>query len=206
MRSGEVLFFGTFLSGVAVAYLAWGVNLLTAVMAALAFSIYLYIYTPLKKISPFCTLAGAVAGALPPVIGWAAATGTLGIEALVLFGIIFFWQFPHFFSLAWLYKDDYAGAGLHMLPQPADHGRTAAVSMVLNSLALLIVSVLPTVLGLTGRVYFVAAAITGLMLLVPSVYFLFDRSQQHARRIFFASLLYVPVLVVFMVLNRVSPF
>jgi protoheme IX farnesyltransferase len=187
-------------------YLAWAVNLLTAFLAGLTLSVYLYIYTPLKKVTSLCVTVGAVAGALPPVMGWTAAAGHLGIEALALFGILFFWQFPHFLSLAWLYKDDYAGAGLHMLPQPADHGRTAAVSMVLNSLALLIVSVLPTVLGLTGRVYFVAAAITGLMLLVPSVYFLFDRSQQHARRIFFASLLYVPVLVVFMVLNRVSPF
>ncbi len=206
MRAGEVLFFGALLAGVAVAYLAWAVNLLTALLAALAFSIYLYIYTPLKKISPLCTLAGAVAGALPPVIGWSAATGKIGVEALVLFGIIFFWQFPHFFSLAWLYKDDYEGAGLHMLPRPLDNGRTAAISMVLNSLALLAVSVFPTFLGLTGRVYFVVALITGLALLIPSTVFLFDRSREQARRIFLVSLLYVPVLVVFMVLNKAHHF
>lgn len=198
MKKGEVLFFGTFLSALAVAYLAWGVNLLTAVLAGLAFSIYLYIYTPLKKISPLCTLAGAVAGALPPVIGWSAATGKVSIEAVVLFGIIFFWQFPHFFSLAWLYKDDYAEAGLQMLPRPSDHGRLAAISMVLNSLALLAVSVMPTFLGLTGPLYTTVAILCGLTLIVPSVLFLFQRTIPHARRIFLASLLYVPVLVVFM--------
>jgi protoheme IX farnesyltransferase len=204
MNTGEVLFFGTLLSGSAIAYLAWSVNLLTALLATLAFSIYLYIYTPLKKVSPICTLAGAVAGALPPVIGWSAATGTVGIEALILFGIIFFWQFPHFFSLAWLYKDDYAGAGLRMLPRPSDNGWTAAISMVLNSVALLVVSILPTSIGLTGHVYQVVAFLAGLSLLIPSVAFLFDRSRLHARRVFFASLFYVPLLVVFMVLNKAA--
>jgi protoheme IX farnesyltransferase len=198
---GEVFFFGTLLSLVSAAYLAWAVNLLTAVMAALAFSVYLYIYTPLKKISAFCTLAGAVAGALPMVIGWTAATNRFDAPAVALFGILFFWQFPHFFSLAWLYKDDYAEGGLHMLPRPSDQGATAAISMVLNSVALLAVSALPTVMGLTGWVYLTAAMIAGLSLLIPSVRFWFDRTRTTARQIFFASLLYVPVLVIFMVLN-----
>lgn len=204
LGTGEVLFLGTLLSTFAIAYLAWSVNVLTALVAGFAFSIYLYIYTPLKKVSSICTLAGAVAGALPPVIGWAAAKGRIGIEAWVLFGIIFFWQFPHFFSLAWLYKDDYEQAGLHMMPRPSDHGATAAISMLLNSVTLLIVSLLPTAMGLTGAVYFIGAMAGGLWLIVTSALFLLNRSVSHARHVFFASLAYVPLIVAFMVLNRIS--
>src|SRR6185436_9119039 len=108
-------------------------NLLTGLIAGITLSVYLYIYTPLKKVSNLCITIGALAGALPPVIGWTAATGQLGVEALVLFGILFFWQFPHFLSLAWLYKDDYGRGGLHMLPGSNPSDTQTAKQVLLNS-------------------------------------------------------------------------
>lgn len=201
MQPGEALLFGTALSAAALVYLGSTVNWLTALVAGITLSVYLYVYTPLKKISVLCTPAGAVAGALPPVIGWTAATGRLGAEAWILFGVLFFWQFPHFFSLAWLYKDDYARAGLRMLPVPEDQGATAAGSMVANSVALLAISLFPTIVGWTGPIYLFIAIALGLWMTAASVQFFFQRSHRHARRLFFASLFYVPALVVALVLN-----
>ena len=201
MKPGEALFLGTFLSVVAILYLSWAVNFLTAFIAGLTLSVYLYVYTPLKKITAFCTTIGAIAGALPPVMGWTAATGRLGLEALVLFGILFFWQFPHFLSLAWLYKDDYLQAGLHMLPRVEDNGATTGTSIFLNSVALLIVSVLPTLMGLTGYFYLGTALLLGFWITGSSFLFLMNRSKTQARKLFFASLAYVPILVVSMVIK-----
>jgi protoheme IX farnesyltransferase len=149
-----------------------------------------------------------MAGSLPPVMGWTAATGSVGPEALILFGILFFWQFPHFFSLAWLYKDDYAQAGLHMLPVDpkslgsAKEGRMAALSMLINSLLLLGVSLLPSLISLSGKFYFSMALGLGLWITLASLFFLFERSRQRARQVFFASILYVPLLFVSMVVNK----
>jgi protoheme IX farnesyltransferase len=208
LQPGEALFLGTLFWAVGVIYLAWTVNVLTAVLAAITVSVYLYVYTPLKKISAVCVNVGAVAGALPPVMGWTAATGRLGIEALVLFGILFFWQFPHFLSLAWLYKDDYASAGLHMLP-PSTVGTphpdtTTAWRITLNSIALLVVSCVPTFLGLTGRLYFSTALLMGVGITVLSVLFMRDRTRPKALRLFLFSILYIPLLVAFMVLNKTA--
>lgn len=201
---GEALLVGCVLSATALLYLAWAVNLLTAFLAGLTLSIYLYIYTPLKKITAFCTVIGAVAGALPPVMGWGAATGTIGPASLVLFGILFFWQFPHFLSLAWIYKEDYEQAGLRMIPRLRDHGAATGWSVFGNSLLLLAVSLLPFWIGLTGKVYFVFAFALGLWMASSSFLFLMDRSARRARRIFFASLAYVPVLVAVLVLNKLT--
>lgn len=201
LNPGEVLFLGSFCSVAGVLYLSWTVNLLTALIAGLTVSIYLYLYTPLKKVSALCVSVGAVAGALPPVMGWTAATGRLSIEPLVLFGILFFWQFPHFLSLAWLYKEDYASAGLHMLPNLGQNDGATARSLVINSVALLIVSLLPTALGLTGNIYLVMAFAMGVAMTHLSVKFFSDRSRLQAKRVFLFSLLYVPLLVIFMVLN-----
>jgi len=204
LKPGEALFMGAFLSVLAIVYLSLMVNPLTALIAGLTLSIYLYIYTPLKKITYLCTVVGAVAGALPPVIGWAAATNGVGMQAWILFGIIFFWQFPHFFSLAWVYRDDYELGGLHMLParpgKKPDGNRTA-LGMVINSTGLLIVSVLPTFLGLTGFFYLLAASALSVWMLTYSILFFSDHSIKNARKIFYASLAYVPTLVIFMVLN-----
>jgi len=206
LKSGEVLFLGTLLSSAALIYLSWTVNLLTATIAGLTLSVYLYIYTPLKKITSLCTTVGAVAGALPPVMGWAAAAGRLGWEVAVLFSILFFWQFPHFFSLAWLYKDDYSKAGLHMLPRIHDNGQITALSIILNCIALFLVSLLPTWIGLTGLLYSVSAFVLGIWLLSASAQFYFSRSSVHARKIFFASLFYIPLLVLSMIFNKSTHF
>ncbi len=200
LNPGEVLFLGVFCACTGVLYLNLAVNGLTAFFAALTLSVYLYVYTPLKKVSSLCVTVGAVAGALPPVIGWTAATGKVGIETVVLFGIIFFWQYPHFLSLAWLYKDDYASGGLHMLPRLGSNTATGW-HVVLHSVALLVVSVLPTFLGLTGIPYVLTAFALGIAMLWLAAGFLKDPTRSSARRIFFFSLIYIPVLVVLMLLN-----
>lgn len=205
LNAGEALFAGSFLSALGVIHLALFVNAITAVLAALTLSIYLYIYTPLKKKTALCTAAGAIAGALPPVMGWSAATGSVGAEAWIFFGILFFWQFPHFFSLAWLYKEDYSQVGLRMLPlDPAQtrEGNAAGASMLANSLLLLAVSLLPTFLHLSGRIYFFTALGLGGWLVITSGLFLVDRTVGRARKVFFASILYVPLLLAVMVLNK----
>ncbi len=204
MNAGEALLIGVLMGAVGIVYLALKVNGLTAFLSALTLSVYLYVYTPLKKVTSLCTGAGAVAGALPPVIGWTAATGGFGKEAWILFGILFFWQFPHFFSLAWLYKDDYSKAGLHMLPIDFSfgEGRAAGFSMVVNSVLLFGVSLLPAFISLSGSVYFVTAAGLGLWMSVTSFLFLLDRSRAKARHVFFASIIYVPILFTVMVLNK----
>lgn len=209
MRPGEALLAGTFLAGLGIVYLAVFVNALTAVLSALTLSIYIYVYTPLKKHTALCTAAGAVAGSLPPVMGWTAATRTIGPEAWILFGILFFWQFPHFFSLAWLYKDDYSQAGLRMLPVDraafgAGEGGMAAISMLANSVALLLISLLPSFFSMAGWFYFVAAAGLGIWITVASYFFLQERTRQKAKSVFFASLAYIPLLFLVLVLNRTA--
>ncbi len=204
LKPGEALLFGSLLAVTGIVYLAATVNLLTAFLAGATLSVYLYLYTPLKKVSAVCITVGAVAGALPPVMGWTAATGHLGIEALSLFSILFFWQFPHFFALAWMYREDYANAGLMMLPDMAPDGEGTARKAVMNSFALLAASLLPTFLGLTGMVYAGVAMVLGAGVLVMSWLFFRERSMKRARGLFFASIIYMPVLVVFMVLGRVA--
>ena len=204
LQPGEVLFLGIFFSMASVIYLGWAVNFLTAFLAALTLSVYLYVYTPLKKISASCVTAGAVAGALPPVIGWTAATDHISLEAVILFSILFFWQFPHFLSLAWLYKDDYASAGLHMLPQPKEGDPATARQVLWNSAALMVVSLIPTVLGMTGKVYFIAAFLLGAGLLWLSFGFFRSHERIRARRLFLYSLIYIPVLVTLMLINGTS--
>lgn len=198
LKPGEVFALGVFLATMGVAYLCWNVNALTGVLAATTVSVYLYVYTPLKKISTACVTVGAIAGALPPVMGWAAATGRLGIEALALFGILFFWQFPHFLALAFLYREDYERGGLHM-GSSAD--RVTAMSVLLTSLALAAVSLSPSALKLTGNVYLVTAAGAGALLMYYAIRFFVSPSRPRARSLFLYSLAYIPILVTFMLLN-----
>jgi len=205
LHSGEGLLVGMLLSVVGLLYLSSTVNGLTAFLAGLTLSIYIYIYTPLKKMTALCTIAGAVSGALPPVIGWAAARGSLGMGALILFSILFFWQFPHFLALAWMYREDYARAGLRMLPAGETDGKKTARRIFLNSLVLLTVSLLPTLWGMTGTFYLVTALITGTCFVIFSGLFLVHRSMADARRVFLVSVIYLPILVMVMLLDRVIP-
>jgi protoheme IX farnesyltransferase len=201
MYKGEVLFLGTFFWLAGVLYLGWAVNFITAFIAGLTVSIYLYLYTPLKKISSICIAIGAVAGALPPVMGWTAATGQISIEPIALFGILFFWQFPHFLSLAWMYKDDYRLAGLHMLPSWGADGQATARSILGNSIALLAISLVPHFLGLTGPVYLVSALVLGIFMTFLSFRFFQNNGRQEAKHVFLFSLAYIPLLTLFMVLS-----
>src|SRR5437763_6380019 len=157
LRTPEALIFG--LTGLLAGLLLLAVrtNLLTAALALATSLSYLGLYTPLKKISPWCTFVGAFPGAMPPVLGWAALRGRLEWETLALFAILFFWQFPHFFSIAWLYSEDYEGAGIRMLPVVESDGRSTAVRILIYSLVLTPVSLLPGLLGMAGRIYLLGA-------------------------------------------------
>jgi protoheme IX farnesyltransferase len=150
-------------------YLAECANPLTGLLVFLTAAIYLAAYTPLKKISPFCTFVGAFPGAMPVVLGWTAVRGRIEIETLVLFAIMFVWQFPHFLSIAWLYREDYEQGGIRMLPVVESNGKSTVWRILAYSAALIPVSVLPAAIGMTGRVYVVGAVLMGAMLLRVSV-------------------------------------
>ena len=198
----EALAFGTGLTLVAEVYLLVMVNPLSALLGLTVIAGYLFAYTPLKTRSSLSTLVGAFPGAVPPLIGWTAATGSLSIEGWVLFAILFLWQFPHFLAIAWMYREDYGRAGILMLPVVEPDGRVTAQQIVVYTLMLIPVSLLPTVLGMSGRVYFFGAIVLGLLFLYSSVRAAFSMSRQQARRLLLASVLYLPLLFILMVLNK----
>ena len=194
MRVSEGLLFGIGLSATGLIELATAVNLISAGMAALTLGSYVLVYTPLKRRTSLATLIGAVPGALPPVIGWVAATGSLTLPALVLFGIAFFWQMPHFLAIAWLYRDEYAAAGIPLLPVLEPDGRRTGRQALLYSAALWPVSLMPPLVGLAGGFYLVVATMLGLTLIGLSASFARDRSIPAARRLFLFSITYLPLL------------
>ena len=189
-------------------YLGLALNPLTALLALATSGVYLAAYTPLKKIHPICTFVGAFPGAMPGVLGWTAARGRLEWGALVMFAIVFFWQFPHFFSIAWLYRQDYEDGGIRMLPVVETDGKSTGRQIILYSLALIPVSLLPTFLGMSGWIYFAGALILGVSLLyvglrlatfkmAPNT----ARSKQRARQLLQATVFYLPLLFALMMLN-----
>jgi heme o synthase len=200
----EAAVFGTILGVVGLAVLAAGVNLLAAGVALATVLLYVFVYTPLKACTTLNTAVGAVPGALPPVIGWAAATGRLGAEAWALFLIVFLWQFPHFFAIAWIYREDYARGGHKMLPSIDPTGRVTARQSTLYALALVPAGLLPTVVGMAGTGYFAGALVMGLIYLGCSVRFWNDVSDASARRLLRASFLYLPVILALLLLNPVT--
>jgi heme o synthase len=196
---------------VGIAYLAVSTHLLAAGLAALTSLLYLGVYTPLKRVSSVCTFIGAIPGALPPVIGWAAARNAIEWPSLVLFGIVFLWQFPHFHSIAWLYREDYARAGIRMLPVVEPDGRSTLRQVLAYSLLLIPISLTATMVGMTGYVYAVGALASGILFFwfgwrlaalkaAPGV----AESKLRARRLLQASVLYLPVLFALMMLNAAS--
>jgi protoheme IX farnesyltransferase len=199
---GEALFLGTVLSVAGILTLAVSVNVLTAGLAGFTLAVYVYLYTPLKKISALCTAVGAVSGALPPVMGWTAATGHFGMGGAALFGILFFWQFPHFLALAWMYREDYARAGLSMLPVMEPDGRRTFRDIMIHSAALLAASFLPFLLGLAGWVYVGSAAALGGGLALLGWRLRGDPTPARARGLFWGSVAYLPVLMMFLVADR----
>jgi protoheme IX farnesyltransferase len=197
----EALAFGAGITILAEIYLLVLVNPLSALLGLTVIAGYVFAYTPLKTRTTLSTLVGAFPGAVPPLIGWTAARGTISLEGWILFALLFLWQFPHFLAIAWMYREDYARAGILMLPVVEPDGRVTAQQIVVYTVMLLPVSLLPTVMGMAGRVYFVGAIVLGLLFLYSSLRAAFSMSRQQARRLLLASVLYLPLLFGLMVLN-----
>jgi protoheme IX farnesyltransferase len=187
-----------------LAYLALAVNPLTALLGAVTLVSYVCVYTPLKRVTWLNTAVGAVPGALPPLMGWTAARGELSGEGWALFAILFFWQIPHFLAIAWMYRDEYAKAGFVMLPSIDPDGHRTARQAVSHTLGLLMVSLLPFLFRLTGRVYLFGALALGLGFIACALLFSRDLSLRRARQLFFASILYLPLLMGLMVLDKLK--
>lgn len=201
LQPWEVLFVGSLLGLAGVVYLLLTVPPLAALIAACTFLSYVFIYTPLKRVTSLNTLIGAIPGALPPVIGWAAVRGSIDLEIGALFLIMFLWQVPHFLAIAWIYRDDYARAGLCMLPVLDEAGGMTGRQMVGYCLALIAASLMPLVQGRAGLVYLLGATILGLVFLTTAVVFARQRSVGNARSVLRASLVYLPVLLALLLLD-----
>jgi heme o synthase len=202
LHPNEALVFGWTLTIGAEIYLALMVNPLSALLGLTVIAGYLFAYTPLKTRTTLSTMVGAFPGAVPPLIGWAAARGEIGLEAWVLFAILFLWQFPHFLAIAWMYREDYGRAGILMLPVVEPEGRVTAQQIVVYTVLLLPVSFLPAALGTSGKIYLVGAIVLGLLFLYSSVRAAMSKSRQEAKRLLLASVIYLPLLFILMVVNR----
>jgi heme o synthase len=202
LGTSEGTWFGVLLSAVGLAQLAFAVNVTTAAVAGATLISYVIVYTPLKVRTSFATLVGAIPGALPPVIGWTAATNVITLPALVLFGIVFFWQMPHFLSLAWLFRDDYGRAGIPVLPVLEPDGRRTGQQTLIYTAGLWPVSLLPAVVGLGGVPYMLVATVLGLMFVWLALRFARERSMTTARALFLFSITYLPLLLGALVIDR----
>src|SRR3990172_7062782 len=200
----EALWFGIGLSVVGTIYLWQLVNSLSAGLAALTLLSYLFLYTPLKTRTPICTLVGSFPGAIPPLIGWAAAHGSLTMTAWVLYAILFLWQFPHFYSIAWLYRDDYERAGIAMLPVVEPDCESTARQIVIYAAALLPVSLIPTWLGATGAIYLGGAVLLGIAFLYFAVRTAMAKNKLEARRLLQASVIYLPLVYGLMLIDKTA--
>lgn len=203
LQPSEALVFGVTVTLAGLVYLAVAVNALSAGVTAATTVSYLFFYTPLKRRTPLCSIIGAIPGALPPLTGWTAARDAFGIEAWILFAILFLWQLPHSLAIARLYRDDYARAGIRLLPVVEPDAKSTGRQIVANCLALLVVGLLPTLVGLAGPLYFVAALILGGLFLGYAVAFALSRTVTAARQLMFASLLYLPATLLLMALDKV---
>ncbi len=201
VRPAQAAWFGTALAATGLALLLV-VQPLTAGLAALTFVLYLAVYTPMKRVTQFSTLVGGIPGALPPLGGYATVSGTIGMEAGVLFMILFLWQMPHFLSLAWMYRKDYERGGFPMLTVLDESGMLVARHVVSYTLLLLVFSLLLSVLGATGVVYFVGATLLGGGFLAMALRFLYQRSNSNARTVLLASYLYLLALLTLMFLDK----
>ena len=202
LSAPRALAFGAALSVAGFLELWLGVNLLSAAIGAFTLASYLFLYTPLKQRTWWSTTIGAIPGAMPPMIGFAAARGAITRESWVLFAILFLWQFPHFYSIAWMYKEDYARAGIRMLPVVDPDCRSTARQIVLYGVALIPVSLIPGILGMSGRIYVVGALLLGLWFLYSGVRVALERSLVRARGVLITSVLYLPLIYGLMLLDR----
>jgi len=202
MRPIDALVIGSTLSIFGVTYLALVCNALSAALAAITIIIYIFGYTPLKLMSTFNTALGAVPGALPPMIGWASARGTLNAGAWMLFAILFFWQLPHFFAIAWMYRDDYARAGFQMISGDDRTGERSASQSVFFCMLLFIIAGLPAYLGIATVFYLLTELILGGVFVGVALRFLKTRTRADARRLFIMSIIYLPLLLGALVLSK----
>jgi protoheme IX farnesyltransferase len=202
IEPSHALWFGISLSVIGAIYLAVTTTALASLLSILTLLGYLFLYTPLKRKTPLCTLIGALPGATPPLIGWAAACGRLDANAWLLFAIVFLWQFPHFMAIAWIYREDYARAGYIVVPRGKFKDRFVACQTLLSSLALLAVALVPAIRGASGIAYLAGALVVGGVFLWYSARFAFQMSAVSARRLLFASILYLPLLLAFLALDK----
>ena len=202
MTAQRALLFGIVLAVLGFAELALGVNILSALLGAFTLGSYLFIYTPLKQRSHLSTVIGALPGAMPPLMGYAASHGSLTREAWTLFAILFIWQFPHFLAIAWMYREDYARAGIRMLPVVEPDGMSTGRQIILYGSTLIPVSLFPVLLGMSGRVYLVGALILGGWFLYTGVRVAFDLTNVRARRVLLASIIYLPAIYGLMIFDR----
>jgi len=198
----EARLFGLVLSVAGLGILAGRANLLSALLALATIVVYLVIYTPMKRRTPAATLLGAVPGALPPLIGWAASHGSIALGGASLFAIVFLWQIPHFMAIAWMYRDDYSAAGFPMLPVIDPGGARAARQALVYSILLVPVSLIPAVVGVAGTIYGGVALVLGVAMAALAVRFNRERNDATARALFFASITYLPLLWIVMVIDR----
>jgi heme o synthase len=203
MRPDTVLVIGGVMSMAGLLYMALAVNLLASFLGGLTLAIYLFVYTPLKRVTWLNTAIGAIPGALPPLIGWTAARNELSSEAVALFAILFFWQIPHFLAIAWIYRDEYAKAGFVMLPNVDPQGFRTSHQAVSHTFGLMLASLWPVVFGLTGVVYLGGALVLGIVFLAAAFRFSRRLTLPAARQLFFASILYLPLLLGLMVIDKI---
>ena len=204
LEPSHATIFGWLLSIAGLADLAVFVNLLAAGVALATLASYIWLYTPLKFLTSLSTLAGALPGALPAMIGWSAATNTLSKEGWVLFGIVFMWQMPHFLAIAWMFRDDYAKAGMPLLPVIQPDGRSTGRQAVLYTAGLVPVTLMPTLIGLASPYYLAGAVVLGAILMVLALEFAITRTVDSARRLFLGSILYLPILWGLLVWDHVA--
>jgi protoheme IX farnesyltransferase len=201
LTSKQAFVFGVGLSIIGFVELCWGVNLLTGLLGLFTLASYLFVYTPLKRLSPVSTTIGAIPGAMPPLIGYAAASGRLNFEAGILYAILFLWQFPHFYAIAWMYREDYARAGIRMLPVVEPEGDSTARRILWFSLALVPMSLAPSFFSMAGNVYLFGALILGALVLSAGVRVASQRTVLRARQVLLASVVYLPLLYGLLVLD-----
>jgi protoheme IX farnesyltransferase len=203
LNSRNALLFSVALSVIGSVELWFGANPLTSILGAFTLTTYLFVYTPMKRRSPHSTTIGAIPGAMPPLIGYAAAHGSVTVEGWILFAILFLWQFPHFYAIAWMYREDYARAGIRMLPVVDSDGVSTARQILYTSLALIPISLVPRYLGMAGNLYLIGALVLGMAYFYSGIQVARNRTRLGARRVLLASIVYLPVLYGLMVADGI---
>jgi protoheme IX farnesyltransferase len=204
LQPETVLVFGVLISTVGLGWLAWQVNYLTSFLGAITLASYLFVYTPLKRVTTLNTAIGAIPGALPPLMGWTAATDQMSVEGWSLFAILFFWQLPHFLAIAWMYREEYQRAGYVMLPSIDPTGLRTGMQAVSHTLGLVAVSLAPVAFKMAGALYLLGALTLGVVFLMAAVRFSRELTAARARQLFFTSILYLPLLLGLMVFDKVK--